>query len=268
MTNAMVLRPQTFDQLETFANMAAKSALVPRDYQGKPENIMLAVQMGSEIGLAPMQALQNIAVVNGRPSVWGDAMLALCKTHPAWAGISERIEGDGDAMRGICEIQRRGDNPVSVSFSVADAKRAGLWGKPGPWTQYPQRMLQMRARGFALRDAFPDALKGLISAEEARDIPVDTFAGTTIDAKAEPAAPRVEPTSAGTQEHTPEQIRDWLMGQIARAEKSEHMVKLSGHQLFIDRMALLNEHNPDMAEAVSSAMIKKSNSLIIPEATE
>jgi hypothetical protein len=56
-------------------------------------------------------------------------------------------------------------------FSVADAKRAGLWGKSGPWTQYPRRMLQLRARGFALRDAFPDVLKGLVTAEEAQDYP-------------------------------------------------------------------------------------------------
>jgi hypothetical protein len=58
-----------------------------------------------------------------------------------------------------------------VKFTVADAKKAGLWGKTGPWTQYPKRMLQMRARGFALRDAFPDVLKGLVTAEEAQDYP-------------------------------------------------------------------------------------------------
>ena len=57
-------------------------------------------------------------------------------------------------------------------FSVANAKTARLWGKQGPWTQYPERMLAQRARGFALRDAFPDALKGIITREEAEDIPV------------------------------------------------------------------------------------------------
>jgi hypothetical protein len=60
---------------------------------------------------------------------------------------------------------------VVAKFSVEDAKRAGLWGKQGPWSAYPKRMMQMRARGFALRDAFPDVLKGLITAEEAQDYP-------------------------------------------------------------------------------------------------
>jgi len=56
------------------------------------------------------------------------------------------------------------------TFSVKDARLAGLMNKAGPWKQYPKRMLQMRARGFAIRDAFPDALKGVITYEEASDL--------------------------------------------------------------------------------------------------
>jgi hypothetical protein len=66
-------------------------------------------------------------------------------------------------------VKRKGEPDVHSSFSVSDAKRAGLWGKQGPWSQYPKRMLQLRARAFALRDAFPDALRGLASAEEEQD---------------------------------------------------------------------------------------------------
>ncbi len=66
-----------------------------------------------------------------------------------------------------------------------DAKRAGLWGKGGPWTAYPKRMLQMRARGFALRDAFPDVLKGMISVEEAQDYP-DEAKPVPVDKPANP----------------------------------------------------------------------------------
>ncbi|NBV20368.1 recombinase RecT, partial [Janthinobacterium sp.] len=210
MSNAMVLRPQNFDQLTIFAEMAASSSMVPAAMRGKPADIMLAVQMGSEIGLAPMQAIQNIAVINGRPSLWGDAMMGLCKQHPAWGGVQEAIEGEGDDMRAVCTVGRKGDHPAVGVFSVADAKKAGLWGKQGPWQQYPKRMLQMRARGFALRDAFPDALRGLISAEEAQDIPPDTFKGTTIDARVEPPEPV---STAPTPKRTVREIvRDYLVG--------------------------------------------------------
>jgi hypothetical protein len=75
------------------------------------------------------------------------------------------------AVRPTSEARRHGSAPVVGRFSVADARAASLWGKAGPWKQYPQRMLQMRARGFALRDDFADLLRGVMSAGEARDIP-------------------------------------------------------------------------------------------------
>jgi hypothetical protein len=121
-----------------------------------------------------MQALQNIAVINGKPSVYGDAMMALVQASPVCEGIDEHIEGEGTPNPvAVCVARRKGRNPVIARFSVEDAKRAGLWGKQGPWQAYPKRMLQMRARGFALRDAFPDVLKGLITVEEAQDYPDD-----------------------------------------------------------------------------------------------
>ena len=119
-----------------------------------------------------MQALQSIAVVNGRPSIFGDAALAVVKASPVCEYVTEAIEGEGEQMAAICTAKRRGyPTPTVVKFTVADAKKANLWGKTGPWTQYPKRMLQMRARGFALRDAFPDALRGMVTAEEAQDYP-------------------------------------------------------------------------------------------------
>lgn len=190
MTN-LILRPSTFAELDRFAQVAAKSKMVPTAYQNKPEDIMLAIQMGSELGLAPMQSLQGIAVINSRPSVWGDALIGLCRSSAACEDIAEKIEGDGDNRTAYCVAKRKGASPVTGRFSVADAKRANLWGKQGPWAQYPDRMLQMRARAFALRDAFPDVLKGLHVAEEVRDIPAkeDAFTGPTLEATAEPVAP-------------------------------------------------------------------------------
>jgi hypothetical protein len=156
-----------------FSEMLAGSNMVPKAYQGKPQDILVCVQWGYEIGLAPMQALQNIAVINGKPSVYGDAAMALVQASPVCDNIEEYFEGEEGSgkYRAVCVAHRKGRQPVTATFSVEDAKRAGLWGKQGPWQAYPKRMLQMRARGFALRDAFPDVLKGLITAEEAQDFP-------------------------------------------------------------------------------------------------
>jgi hypothetical protein len=161
---------QSFDDAFRFAKMVAGSEFAPKDFKGKAESCLLAIQHGSEVGLSPMQSLQSIAVINGRPTIWGDAALALVQASPVCEYVREYVEGDGDKLTAVCEAKRRGYPAPTVSrFSMADAKRAGLAGKPGPWSQYPERMLQLRARGFALRNAFADALRGLITAEEAQD---------------------------------------------------------------------------------------------------
>jgi hypothetical protein len=161
---------QSFDDAFRFSKMVSASEFAPKDFRGKPESCMLAIQHGSEVGLSPMQSLQSIAVINGRPTIWGDAALALVQSSPVCEYVREYTEGEGDGLVAVCEAKRRGyPAPTVVRFSVADAKKAGLWGKSGPWSQYSSRMLTLRARGFALRNAFADALRGLITAEEAQD---------------------------------------------------------------------------------------------------
>lgn len=174
-TNRQGFAPNTVTEAIQFSEMLANSNMVPKQYMGKPQDIMVCIQWGMEMGLAPMQALQNIAVINGKPSVYGDAMMALVQASPVCDGVEESLEDEGTPNPvAICVAKRKGRAPVIVRFSVEDAKRAGLWGKQGPWQAYPKRMLQMRARGFALRDAYPDVLKGLISTEEAQDYPEET----------------------------------------------------------------------------------------------
>lgn len=170
--NGFALKPQNMQEAMQFASMLANSSMIPKNFQGKDGDTLVAMMMGSELGLNPIQALQNIAVINGRPSLWGDAMIALVQNHPKFGGIKESF--DDATMTATCVIWRKGCDKHTVKYSQSDATLAGLWGKQGPWKQYPKRMLQLRARGFGLRDQFADALSGLISAEEAQDMPENT----------------------------------------------------------------------------------------------
>jgi hypothetical protein len=192
--------PVTLDEAMRFSDMLAKSQMVPKAYQGKPEDVLVAIQWGRELGLAPLQALQNIACINGKPSVYGDAAMALVQASAVCEDIEEYFENEGSPNPvAVCVAKRKGRSPVTVKFSVEDAKRAGLWAKQGPWSAYPKRMMQMRARGFALRDAFPDVLKGLITVEEAQDFPGQPEKDITpAKATRNPldALPRPEPTVA------------------------------------------------------------------------
>lgn len=167
------LSPQTFDQALTFSKYLAESDLVPKDFKGRPGNCLVAIQWGAELGLKPLQAMQNLAVINGRPALWGDAVIALARSSP----LCEYVVETDDGSTATCKVKRRGEPEQVRTFSMDDARAAGLAGKQGPWTQYPKRMRQMRARAFALRDVFPDVLRGLPVAEEVMDTPTEKHMG-------------------------------------------------------------------------------------------
>lgn len=173
------LMPQNIDEALRFADYLANADIVPKDFQKKPGNILVAIQWGMELGLQPMQAMQNIAVINGRPSLWGDAVIALVRGSP----LCEYIYESDDGETATCRVKRRGEDEQFRTFSMTDAKLAGLVGKQGPWSQYPQRMRQMRARAFALRDVFPDVLRGMPVAEEVMDMQTEREIGPTATTK-------------------------------------------------------------------------------------
>lgn len=161
---------QTFSDLIEFSNAVHKSGLAPASMKS-PESIMIAIQFGLEVGLTPMSALQNVAVINGMPSLYGDGAKALVLSSKVCEYIRERTEGsieNGDYVA-ICESKRIGEPPLITEFSMHDAKRAELWESTLTWRKYPKRMLMFRARGFNLRDNFTDILKGFKTAEEVAD---------------------------------------------------------------------------------------------------
>jgi hypothetical protein len=210
------LIPQSLDGAWRMAQLFAKSDLLPKGYRGKPEDVLVAIQLGAELGLAPMQAIQSIAVINGKPTLYGDGLLAVVMNSPLYADVEESIEVGGvrvegrsltpeelkaDTTAGVCTFHRHGAAPVTRRFSVAQARRANLVGKAGPWQEYPDRMLMMRARMFAARDAFPDVLRGIHAAEAEIETPprrVRRVSEHAAAASSPPAPAAPEPEGGGT----------------------------------------------------------------------
>lgn len=168
--------PATLDEAFKIADYIAKSDLAPNDYKGKPGNVLVAMQMGAEIGLKPLNAIQNIAVINGRPAIWGDAALAIVRASGLLESFKETY--DDTKQEAFCVAKRKGEpNEIKASFSLSDAERIQVYdhGKQVPlasrqmYKNYPKRMCQMRARAFVLRDGFADILKGLGVREEVED---------------------------------------------------------------------------------------------------
>lgn len=162
--------PALFPHYQKVAETLSKSAVIPTAYRGKPEDIFVAMAMGYQLGFPVEQSLQDVAVINGRPCLWGDGLLSLVLNHPECKSIKEEPIYNGQVVIGyICTVIRKGHEPHSKSFTMQDAERAGLLKKGGVWSAYPERMLQMRARSLALRDKFADALRGLRIAEIEQD---------------------------------------------------------------------------------------------------
>lgn len=244
-TPSFSMTPRNLDEAMQFAKIMADSDLVPRDFKGKPGNILVAIQKGLEIGLSPMSALESIAVINGRASLWGDGMLALVQASPVYEWHDE---SQSTPQKGVCIIKRKGHPEHRSEFSLEDAKRAGLLGKPGPWTQYTARMLTLRARAFALRDKFADALKGLPMAEEAMDLPSR------------------EPITAEVAQPTPSSLKDRLRAQLEPpAEVVESVEEPTATDVGPDdTMILFN----DLALEIQGAETVKRASEIFNEAVD
>lgn len=169
------LNLQTMDDYWRFAEWAVKSGFAPKGMN--QAGAALAIQFGKELGFEPAQAISTVIPINGRPTLEAKTMLGLCMRSGRFdfEVFEESFTGTPyeDDFTASCTIGRVGvENHKTLTFSVADAKRAKLWdrrGKDGfemPWVTYPKRMLRARALSFALRDMFPDVLTGLYSREE------------------------------------------------------------------------------------------------------
>lgn len=205
--------PRSIEEIKWIVGLLIEAKLAPDSFENDPKKITLAVLKGLEVGLPPLMAVSNIAIINGRASLWGDAALALVQSK----NVIERMEVEeigtkpgetaetaafapdyGYAVR----IWRKGQTaPYAGKYTVGDAKRARLWMHPkkAPWMQSPKRMLKIRATAFPLRDGFADCLSGLAIAEEVQDIPQAIAAPDTsfLDDKVSPATPPAPPAEAG-----------------------------------------------------------------------
>jgi hypothetical protein len=165
----------TLAEAREVAALIASTSFLPKSYidkQNKPKinEIIIAGSVGARHDLDMFQSVQAICVINNRPSMWGDYLIAIVQRHTKIEWIKE--EFDNEKMIASCTGKRKGWEEQTRTFSKEDAQKANLWDNPSKkdtWGKYPKRMLQMRARGFLCRDIASDILQGISMAEEIRD---------------------------------------------------------------------------------------------------
>ncbi len=240
-TTTFRLQPGSLGEAMEMAKLISQTELCPKAYRGKATECIVAYEFGAALGLSWLQALRSVSVIQGQAALWGDAVPALILGSGQCERFHEYFDGKPyeDTYTAVCIIKRKGLPDETVRrFNVAQAKVAKIWQKRGregqdtPWITHPDRMLQMRARGFAARDSFPDKLSGLILAEEAMDYP-DAIEGTVVS-----SVPATDPL-----ERVPEGLRD----QIGKAFET---LSLSPGM----RLAKVNEFlGPDAADPEAGA---------------
>ena len=191
--------PTNIEEAQRYASGMITAGIVPeafkftkRDAQNDPSArqgevnaplVLMGVLKSMEIGVAPQTGLAGLLPLNGRFSVWGDLAAALVQRSgqvksnivrqvgPAIAPGTPLGEWPDEYGYEVRYWRKGQDEPYVGRFTVLDAKRAHLWMNQykKPWLEYPDRMLFNRARAFALRDGFADALMGLSIAEEVID---------------------------------------------------------------------------------------------------
>lgn len=178
----MAIIPQDIDQVWNMAKLAVMGRMAPeslvkgKSIEDATAACAIAILAGAELGLSPMTALRSYAVVNGRPSLWGDGIKAVVRQ----SGKCAFIRAGGDLEKGWCEAKRSDtDEEMRREFTWEQAKKAKLSGKAGPWQEYPDMMMERRATFRCLNDLFADVLGGL---------------GDSMDPIEEAAAPaRIDP---------------------------------------------------------------------------
>lgn len=183
------------------ANAVVAARLAPDSYHSDPSKVMLGIMAAMEAGLPPLYGLRQIAIINGRPCIWGDAAMALVQSTGLIEGYKEERVGTEPTVADLSKwpddygwkvtIARKGQKGAYEGlFTVGMAKRARLWlnAKKVPWMEHPDRMLKIRARTFPLRDGFADALAGLAIREEVEDMNLVDDKHVEIDLNATPTA--------------------------------------------------------------------------------
>lgn len=159
--NLMASFPSDLEAAYAFADRISGSGLIPKAFQGKPDDILVAMMWASNLKMPFLQILQGIAVINGRPVLWGDTALAVVRASGLLEDMKEEVKQVEGTLVAVCAMKRKGQStPIVRTFSFKQAETAGLAARE-VWRKYTQRMLQMRARSYAIRDGFADVLNGI-----------------------------------------------------------------------------------------------------------
>jgi hypothetical protein len=175
---ALAIIPRSIDEVQTMAEVLAKSKLLPDALKGQSADVVVQILAGQELGLAPMASIRGVHIVQGKPLLAADTMVALV----LGSGLCEYFSCVAETDTSVTyETKRRGSpHPQRMTWSDEDTKIAGLNTKDN-WRLHKKQMRRARAKAILARDVFPDVLAGCYDPDEIQ-IPATQRNTVAIDA--------------------------------------------------------------------------------------
>lgn len=177
-----------FNEATRMAMALAKSEIVPKAYQGKPENAIIALEMANRMGVSPLMVMQNLDIIHGRPSFNSKFTVAMINGTGRYTPIRYRFSGEGDGRTCVAYAKELATGEVleGPSVSIKMAKAEGWYNKTGSkWPTMPDLMLSYRAAAFWSRMYEPGLTMGIHTTEEVEDMgaPIQTVTTTDLNEK-------------------------------------------------------------------------------------
>lgn len=166
---------ENFQSIYDIGKMFASSQLVPQNYQNKPMDCTIAVDMANRMGVSPMMVMQNLYVVHGKPQWSGQACMSLIRGSGQFKNVRPVYTGQRNTDSWGCYIQAEdkttGEVVKGTEITIEMAKAEGWYNKSGSkWKTMPEQMLAYRAAAFFARVYIPNALMGVSVEGEVEDI--------------------------------------------------------------------------------------------------
>lgn len=160
------LEPTTLEEAMKLATTFAPAQLLPTHLRNKPADVVITILFGRELGLSPMQAINHVHVIEGKPGLDAQMAVALVKRSQVCEYF---ILVESSDQVATYETKRRGNpTPTRISFTIQDAQRAELTGKAN-WKRYPASMLRARASMQLARETYQDIIGGVHDLDELED---------------------------------------------------------------------------------------------------
>lgn len=168
---------QSFEHAQRIAKMLSSSNLIPKEYQNNIQNTMIAMEMANRIGASPLMVMQNLNIIQGRPSWSSSFIIAVLNNCKRFSPLKFKMAGEGMDLKckAFATELSTGEMIYGPTITMHMAQDEGWYTKPGSkWKTMPELMIQYRAAAFFGRLYAPELLMGMHSAEEVSDFIPET----------------------------------------------------------------------------------------------